>query len=75
MERTSEELVAAPTLRIMGGLNYAQFGDWVHAGGVDVRAEADHAYGTDYIFMDRGGLEKRDELGGVVGGVNSTACG
>ena len=25
------ELVAAPTLRIVGGLNYAQFGDWVHA--------------------------------------------
>ena len=52
----------------MGGSNYAQFGDGVHVGGADVRAETDHAGGENNHFVGRDGLEGRDELGGVADG-------
>ena len=73
MWRPSWKLVATPTLRIVGRPNYAQFGNRVHAGRVDVRAEADHANRADDLLMGRGGLERRDEPGGAVNGANPTA--
>ena len=54
-------MAMTPTLCIVGGPNYAQFGDKVHAGRADVRAEADHADGADDLLVDCGGLERRDE--------------
>ena len=54
-------MVTASTLRVVGRPDYAQFGDRVHAGGVDVRAKTDYAGGRDDHFMGRGGLEGRDE--------------
>ena len=63
-------MAAAPTLRIVGGPNYAQFGNRVHAGRVDVRAEADHADRANDLLMGRGGLERRDEPGEAVSRTN-----
>ena len=58
MWRPSRKLVAAPTLQVMGGPNYAQFGNRVHAGGADVWTEADHANGTNDLLVGHGGLER-----------------
>ena len=70
--RPSWKLVAAPTLCVVGKPNYAQFGNRVHAERVDVQAESDHANGADDLLMDRNGLERRDESGGVVSGADAT---
>ena len=61
------------TLCVVGGPNYAQFGNRVHVGRAYVRAEADHANGADNLLVGSGGLERRDEPGGVVSGVDSAA--
>ena len=57
----------------MGGPNYAQFGNRVHAGRANVQAKADHANKADNLFMGHGGLERRDEPGGVFSDADSTA--
>ena len=66
-------MAATLSLCVVGGPNYAQFGNWVHAGRANVRVEADHANGADNLVMGYGGLERRDEPGGAVSGADSTA--
>ena len=61
------------TLCVVGGPNYAQFGNRLHAGGGDVRAEADHVDGVNDLLVGCGRLERRDESGRVVSGANLTA--
>ena len=69
--KESRELSGAPTLRIMGGTNYAQFGGQVHGGGTHVRAKADHAGGTHNLFMGSDRLDGRNEPGGAIVGEDS----
>jgi hypothetical protein len=54
----------------MGGPNYAQFGNRVHAGRADVRAEAGHADGTHDLIVGGAGMEERNELGRADGSTN-----
>ena len=44
----------------MGGPNYAQFGNRVHAGRANVRAEADHANRADNLLVGR--VDWKDEM-------------
>ena len=46
------------TLCLVGGPNYAQFGNRVHAGRAYVRTEADHANRANHLLMGHGGLER-----------------
>ena len=73
MRRACQELAAAPTLCILGGPNYAQFNDLVHAGRTDVWAEVDHADRANDLLMGGGGLERRDEPRRVTGCADSAA--
>ena len=54
----SRELAATAALCLMGGPDYAQFGNRVHACRAHVRTEADHANGTNDLLVGDGGLEK-----------------
>ena len=69
----SQELAAAATLRVVGGPNYAQFGNRVHVGRAHVRSEADHADGMDDLLMGDSQLERRDEPGGAASRAYTTA--
>ena len=55
---TSRKLAAAPTLCVVSGPNYAQFGVWVHAGIIDVRTEADYVDEANDLLVGYGGLER-----------------
>ena len=60
-----------PSLRTMGGPNYAQFGD-SYDDGADVRTKANHAGRKDYHLVDGNRLGEREESGGAIGCTNST---
>ena len=57
-ERPSRELVATVTLCLVGGPDYAQFGNRVHAGRTYVWVEADHADGADDLLVGDSRLER-----------------
>ena len=73
MWRPSRKLVTALTLHIVGEPNYAQFSNRVHAGGVDVQTEANHADGANDLLVGCGGLERRDEPGRAISSANLIA--
>ena len=51
-------LTTTATLCLMGGPNYTQLGNWVHAGRAYVRAEANHANGANDLLVGHSGLER-----------------
>jgi hypothetical protein len=55
----------------MGGPKYAQFGDRVHAGEADVRAETDYADGAHDLVVGCVGMEERNEPRRAVGSTNT----
>ena len=64
-------MAATLSLCVVGGPNYAQFGNRVHASRADVRAATDHANGANNLLMDRSGLKRRDKPRGAISGTDS----
>ena len=61
MRKIGRELAAAPSLRTMGGSNYAQFRDGVHANRANVRTKTNNVGGENNHFVGRDGLERQDK--------------
>ena len=57
----SQRLAQVAPLRAMGGQDYPQFGDRVHAGGTNVWTETHHGNGADDCLMDDDRLGQLNE--------------
>ena len=73
MRRTSWRLAEVAPLRAMGGQDYPQFCDRVHAGGTNVWTKTHHVNGADDRLMDGDRSGQRDESRRIANGTNLAA--